>query len=430
MTAIHSDHSFLQSLPGPEDITRAVLPNGVVILARSNFNSPSVVVDGYLKAGSLFDPEEKLGLADFTSTALMRGTASYTFDSLYNALESVGASAGFSGGTHTLSLGGHALVEDLDLLFGLLAESLRRPVFPEAEIEKLRAQLLTGLAIRAQDTSEMASLAFDKIVYAGHPYSRPEDGYIETIQAITLQDLFAFHQTHYGPRGLVLSIVGAVDPVRAVDLAAQYLGDWQNPVQMDPPALPPVRPLSENVFQRVPVPGKSQADVVMGCPGPERRAPDFLAASLGNNVLGQFGMYGRIGEAVREKGGLAYYAFSSVGGGFGPGPWYATAGCDPANVERAVELMVKELQRFTTEPISTQELDDSKASFIGRLPLSLESNGGVAGALVNLERYDLGLDYYRCYPDLIAAVTQQDVLEAAHHYLNPSRLAVAVAGPE
>jgi zinc protease len=429
MPAIHSGHSSFQSLPGPDDIIRAVLPNGIVILARSNFNSPSVVVEGYLKAGGLFDPEEKLGLADFTAAALMRGTTHYTFDSLYNALESVGASAGFSSGTHTLSLGGHALVEDLDLLFGLLTESLRMPAFPEAEIEKLRAQLLTGLAIRAQDTSEMASLAFDKIVYAGHPYSHPEDGYTETIQAITLQDLFAFHQAHYGPRGFVLSIVGAVEPARAIDLAANYLGDWQNPDQLDPPALPPVRPLSETVFQRVPVPGKSQADVVMGCPGPERLAPDFLAASLGNSVLGQFGMYGRIGEAVREKGGLAYYAYSSLGGGIGPGPWYATAGCDPANVERAVELMVKELQRFTIEPVSAHELDDSQASFIGRLPLSLESNSGVAGALLNLERYDLGLDYYRCYPDLIAAVTPQDVLEAARRYIDPARLAVAVAGP-
>jgi zinc protease len=211
----------MPSLPGPVDITRAELPNGIVVLARSNFNSPSVVINGYLQAGSLSDPDEKLGLADFSAAALMRGTAHYSFDGLYNALESVGASLGFSGGTHTIGLGGRALAEDLDLLLGLLAESLLQPVFPAGEVEKLRAQLLTGLAMRAQDTSEMASLAFDKLVYREHPYSRPEDGYPETIQAITTQDLTDFHQVHYGPRGLVLSLVGAVEPGKAVDRVAQ-----------------------------------------------------------------------------------------------------------------------------------------------------------------------------------------------------------------
>jgi zinc protease len=417
------------ALPGPEDITRAELPNGVVVLARANFNSPSVVVNGFLKAGSLFDPDEKLGLADFTAAALMRGSAHYTFDSLYNALETVGASLGFSGGTHTMSLGGRSLAEDLDLLLGLLAEAMRVPSFPSAEVEKLRAQLLTGLAIRAQDTSEMASLAFDRLVYPEHPYSRPEDGYPETIQAITRQDLSAFHQANYGPRGLVLSIVGAVEAGRAVDLVAQYLGDWQNPDQPAPPPLPPLRAMPETVTQHVPVPGKSQADVVLGGPGPERRAPDYLAASLGNSVLGQFGMYGRIGEAVREKGGLAYYAYSSLGGGLGPGPWYASSGCDPANVDKAVGLMVNELERFTSEPVSLQELEDSKANFVGRLPLSMESNAGVSGALLNLERYDLGLDYYRRYPGLVAAISPEDILAAARHYIDPTRLAVAVAGP-
>jgi zinc protease len=418
-----------RALPGPEDITRAELPNGIVVLARPNFNSPSVVINGFLKAGSLFDPDEKLGLADFTAAALMRGTSRYSFDNLYNELETVGASLGFSGGTHTVSMGGRTLAEDLDLLMELLAEALRQPVFPPGEIEKLRAQLLTGLAIRAQDTSEMASLTFDQVVYHEHPYSRPEDGYPETIQAISPEDLGTFHQKHYGPHGLAFSIVGAVEPQRAIDLVAEYLGDWENLTQTSSPELPSLRPLTERVIQRVPVPGKSQADLVLGCPGPERRAPDFLAASLGNSILGQFGMYGRIGEAVREKGGLAYYAYSSLGGGFGPGPWYAACGCDPANVDRAVGLIIQEMERFTSQPVSSEELEDCQANFVGRLPLSMESNGGVASALLNLERYDLGLDYYRRYPGLVASITREEVLSAARHYIDPNRLAIAVAGP-
>lgn len=162
------------SLPGPENITRAVLPNGIVVLARTNFNSPSVVVSGYVQCGALFEPDEKLGLADFTASALMRGTQRYSFQQIYDSLESVGANLSVEGSTHSAGFGGKALSEDLDLLLGLLADALRIPKFPENQVERLRTQILTRLAIRAQDTGEMASLAFDSIVYSNHPYSRPE----------------------------------------------------------------------------------------------------------------------------------------------------------------------------------------------------------------------------------------------------------------
>src|SRR5512143_1827385 len=97
------------AFPGPHDITRAELSNGIVVLARANFNSPSVVLSGYMQAGSLSDPRDKLGLADFTASMLMRGTAHRSFQQNYDLLESVGASLGFSGGTHTTSFGGRAL---------------------------------------------------------------------------------------------------------------------------------------------------------------------------------------------------------------------------------------------------------------------------------------------------------------------------------
>jgi zinc protease len=179
----------------------------------------------------------------------------------------------------------------------------------------------------------------------------------------------------------------------------------------------------------VDIPGKYQADLVIGAAGPERRSPDYLAAVLGNSVLGQFGMMGRIGDAVREKAGLAYYAYSSLTGGLGPGPWSVAAGVDPTNVDRAAELIRAEIARFVAEAIDEDELADVQSNFIGRLPLSLESNSGVAAALLNLERYDLGLDYYRGYPGAIQAITREQVLETARRYLDPDRLAVAVAGP-
>ena len=106
----------IHSLPGPENIYREVLPNGITVLARSNFNSPSISMSGYLPAGSLFESNEKLGLADFVASALMRGTEKNTFDEIFNRLESVGASLGFDSGVHNTSFGGRSLTEDLPLL--------------------------------------------------------------------------------------------------------------------------------------------------------------------------------------------------------------------------------------------------------------------------------------------------------------------------
>ena len=296
-------------------------------------------------------------------------------------------------------------------------------------MEKLRHQLLTGLAIRAQDTSDMADLTFDEILFHNHPYARPEDGFPETIQAITRQDLTEYHRRSFGPRGMVIALVGAVEPKKAIDAIERMLGDWENPNQIDPPMMPELKRLNETVRRHVKIDGKSQADLIIGTNGPRRTDEDYLAAALGNSILGQFGMGGRIGNAVREKAGLAYYAYSGLSAGIGPGSWSANAGVNPANVNKATDLIVKELERFVKSGVTKEELSDSQANFIGRLPLSLEFNSGVAGALINIERYSLGLDYYRRYPDLVKSVTRPNIVDVARKYIDPERFAIATAGP-
>jgi len=418
------------TLPGADDIARFTLNNGVTVLCRSNFNSPSVVVSGYIAVGSLFDSVEKLGTAYFTASALMRGTQHRSFQQIYDAMESVGASLGFSSGVHTTGFSGKALAEDISLIFELLADALRMPVFPIDQVDKLRDQILTGLAIRAQDTREMASLTFDQLLFKNHPYQYPEDGYPETIKAIQQADLVQFHKTNYGPKGMVIVIVGSVEPMEMLEKIQKYFGDWVNPSQVEAPELPSLQALSETVSKRVVIAGKSQADIVMGTSGPNRASPDYLPISLGNNILGQFGMMGRIGDVVREQSGLAYYAYTSLSAGVGPGSWEVSAGVNPANIQKAIDLIQQELTRFTNEKVKDEELSDSKANYIGRLPLSLESNQGVAGAILALERYQLGLDYYRQYTDRVNSVSSELILETTRKYLSPDKLAIAIAGPE
>ncbi|HKJ37438.1 MAG TPA: pitrilysin family protein [Anaerolineales bacterium] len=417
------------ALPGPNDIYREVLPNGITVLTRPNFNSPSVVISGYFDAGALFDTDEKLGLADYVTSSLMRGTKKHNFDEIYNILESAGAGLGFSTGVHKSGFNGRSLAEDLPLILGLLAETMTQPIFPKVEIEKLRAQILTGMAISAEDTSDMASETFDKILYKSHPYGRPDEGTPETIQRITRNDLVKFHREHYGPRGMVIAVVGAVKAEEAVRQVKRALGGWQVKGQKEALEIPDVKLLKKTVRKHHKIAGKSQSDIVLGTNGPRRKDADYMSATLGNNILGQFGMMGRIGDSVREKAGLAYYAYSSLHAGIGPGSWEVSAGVSPVNVDKAISLIVDELKRFIAKSVTAGELADSKANFIGRLPLSLESNGGVAGALLNIERHDLGLDYYLRYADLVNEVTRADVLKTARKYIDPEKLAIAVAGP-
>jgi zinc protease len=151
---------------------------------------------------------------------------------------------------------------------------------------------------------------------------------------------------------------------------------------------------------------------------------------LGNHILGRFGRMGRIGESVRETAGLAYYAYSAVSGGPGPGPWQVIAGVNPANEELALDLIHAEIKRFVTKRVTVEELQESQANLIGRLPLQLESNEGVAGALTHMERYQLNLDYYQRYSTLIAEITRDQILRTAQRFLDPDHLAIAVAGPD
>jgi zinc protease len=418
----------LRSLPGPETIRRQVLPNGIVFLGRENFSSPSVVISGYLWAGALQEKPDRAGLAAMTAASLMRGTQERTFEQIYESIESIGARLSFSAGKHSTSFSGKALAEDLGMLLDLLLEALRQPSFPKRQVDRLRAEMLTSLAIRDQETGARADLAFNGLIYPGHPYSVPTDGYKETVTNLTAADLRAFHRAHYRPGGMVICVVGGVKAEAAAASVVERFEGWKGngrAVQLELPGIDKLKGLHRD---HVTLEGKSQTDVVMGVPGPPRSDPDFLAAALANNILGRFGMYGRIGDVVREEAGLAYYAYSSLVGGHGPGPWEIVAGVNPKNLDRAIELIRKEMRKMSSRSPSQGELEDNQANFIGRLPLQLETNEGVAGAIVNAERHALGLDYYQRYPGLVASFAAKDILRVSRRFLDPDNMAIASAG--
>jgi zinc protease len=423
-----NNQTLWNHLPGEDTINRVELTNGITVLTKSDYNSPSFIISGYLQCGSIHDPKEKLGLGLLTSYALMRGTVLRRYRRIYHALETAGATLGFGASVQSTSFGGKALVEDLPLIIKTLSESIRWPIFPPTQLRILLSQIFTGLQMREQDTSERSSLRFDEVLFPNHPYGLPEEGTMETLSTIKRSDLVKYHRQFYGPSGMVIAIVGAIETNQVVDLLNKELGDWNNPGWIAPPEIPSV-PISKFSFrEHIPIPGKFQTDLILGSYGPQRTSSDFLVASLGNNILGQFGMMGRIGEAVREKSGLAYYASTALNAWQSAGTWEITAGVNPNDIETAIEIIQKEIERYVTEPVSNQELEDSKANIIGLIPLSIESNAGVASAIIRMERYKLGLNYLREFPGIISNISSDEILTVSKKYLDPSKLVIVSAG--
>jgi zinc protease len=425
MTATH--HSTAK-LPGPDDVLRQEFANGAVLLSRTNLFSPAVAIRGMFPPGALADPPDKIGLANFMASMLMSGTRSHAFRELNDLVESIGATLVFGGGKVATSFAGQCLREDLPQLLEILLEVLTQPAFPEKQFQRTKIQILTAQAIQAQDTAEVAEQAFDRAIYGSHPYAHPDLGYPNTVQSINRDDLQDFHQRLVGPRGLIVAITGGADSEEILQAFSHTLGAWENPSQVSQPPIPPVQAIQATYREHVPLEEKSQSDLVIGTFGPKSTAPDYFASMLGNDILGQFGMMGRIGESVREKAGLAYYVSSSLDMGIGPVTWQVTAGVNPENLDQAIALILQELERFTNELVTEDELADVRSELIGRLPLSMESNAGVAQALLNLERFDYGLNYLRKLPEKLAAITREDILNAAQRYWHLDRLVITSAG--
>lgn len=416
------------SLPGPETVHRFELENGITVLIYENAASQSIVVDGIIRAGALTESREMAGLANYTAEMLLRGTKKHSFDVIFEEIEAVGASVAFSAGRHVSDFFGSCLVEDIDLILGILSDSLRHPIFPENQVERVRGEINTGLHMRANDTRQMAGLSFRELLYRDHPYGKSSEGYLDSIQRLDRDALAQYHEEFFGPKGMIITLVGAIEPKSGLAKVQNAFGDW-NTRQQPIPAAPKAERPDSRLQTHHEMPDKTQTDLILGVPGPLRSADDYLEASMANTILGVFGMYGRLGQNVRESQGLAYYSYSRLSGGLGPSPWYVSTGVSPDKISVALDSILHEIERIIEEPVTEEELADSQAFRTGALPVSLETNQGVATVLTDIELYDLGLDYLHKLPDKIFSMTPETVQAAASHYLSSEQIAIAIAGP-
>lgn len=419
------------SLPGPHNVITATLANGLRVFIYENFSSETIVLGAYLRGGAVCETVEQAGLANLAAAMLRRGTEQRNFDVLNETVEAVGASFGFGSGRHVVSFDAKCLPADLGLTLDCLAESLIQPAFDPAQIEQVRAHILTGIQERKHSPRASATLSFrERLFPAGHLYGRAISGYEGTIASLQRADIRAFYRQHIGPGDGIVVVVGAVHAAAVLADLERTLGAWRQPDLQPTPEIAPIPPLVKQITAGTTMPGKSQSDILLGWLGLPRRHDDFFPALLANSILGQFGMGGRLGHSIRERQGMAYYASSILESNSMAGTWYASAGVNPTNVAPTVQTILDEIKRIVQEPVSADELADVQANLTGSLPLRLETNGGLAGYLLDMVWYDLGLDYLSNYAEKIRGVTTNDILRVAQTYLHPDRYVLAVAGPE
>jgi zinc protease len=422
------------ALPSSQTVTRTTLSNGLTVLVREDHASPVAVLQGSLRVGAVHESPEQAGLATFVANMLTRGSENHDYDAFNAAVENVGASLTISADLHSTDISITSLAEDFEQMIRLLADIIRRPTFPVEHIERLRRMKLVHIQEREQDTASVAARRFNEGLFGSrHPYGRAIDGYTETVAALQRHDLVTFHARNYSPHGAILVVAGDVDARHIAALVAETLGDWATDV---PPAPHPasLSPESRHTAgaQRIhaPMPGKVQSDLVVGAYGVCRSDPDFYAVRVANCILGQFGMMGRLGERVREEQGLAYYCYSAAVAEQEDGVWFAAAGVNPDDVDATIESILTEFARLGEEIVGAEELADSQAYLTGVVPLTLETNEGVASTLLSMEWHDLGLDYLQHYPALINGVSAADIQRVAARYLAPDRCVVSTAGPD
>jgi zinc protease len=260
-----------------------------------------------------------------------------------------------------------------------------------------------------------------------HPYGRRLKGTIDTLTSVKRADLMEYHRRLMVPSALQLAVVGDVSDSAVVSGAARVFSGWHSHAPTEEPV--PSPGVSARASRCRPMAGKAQADICYGFSTIRRLDPRYYAYWMMNTVLGQFGLGGRLAENIRERQGMAYYAYSTLEATVGEGPLVVHAGVDPRNVARAIAAIDAEVGALGQDGPTPDELEESRESLIGSVPRMLENNESIAEFLQHAEQFDLGLDYDRRLPALLRAVTMADVRAAARDVLAPDRAVVAVAGP-
>lgn len=420
--------SSAPALATPE-IKHWTLDNGARVFFVQSHEIPMVQITAVFDAGAARDSTAKSGLATLSNRLLREGAGALGANDIAIAFEDKGAEFA-TDAQRDMAIVSLRSLSERDLLLPsvkLFAQLLAAPTYPQESLERERRRALIGLQQSAQSPADLASIAFYRSLYGDHPYARRPEGTKEGLEAITRDDLLAFHQRYYVGDNAILAIVGDMSLREARRVSRQVLGGL--PRGEHAPAIPPVpeSPTVNGKPQRIVFPS-TQSHILMGEAGMTRDDADYFPLYVGNHILGGSGLVSRLSEEIREKRGLSYSTYSYFAPMRQRGPF--VMGLQTRNQEsgRALQVMRDTLEKFVTEGPTAEELVAAKKNLSGGFPLRLDSNGKIADNLAMIGFYGLPLDYLDTYIARVEAVSVEQVRDAFKRRIHPAKTITVIVG--
>ena len=409
------------------EIHHTRLDNGLGVLAARVPRVPLVSLQVLLPAGAQYEPLESPGLASLHGALLDEGTQDHSALEIAHRMESLGGSLISGAGWNMAYAEVGTLSQHRQAALEVLAEVIRSPEFPEAEIERLRRERLAEILRRSGQPTALAERVFAEVVYRGTVYGRPLIGTTESIERADRESLRSFYRRQIGPAGSTLIAVGDLDPEELIAPLSDAFGDWRQRAVPEAPSIE-VPALAGTQVHIVDRPGSAQTQLELGHAFVPRHHPDYPQLLLLNTVFG--GKFtSRINLNLREKHGYTYGAQSFFGRRSGPGPLVIRAAVATDVAGPAVGELMFEMRRIREEPVSREELQDTRDYMIGVFPYTLQTIGGLVKRLEALVVFGLPFDYYDSYPAVFAEVDEDQVLQAAREHFDPDNLAIVAVGP-
>lgn len=410
-------------------IARGALANGVAVQVVEHHALPLVHVTLVIDGGSRLEAGQP-GLAGFTARMLTEGAGTRDANALQSELAFLGAQlnagAGAESFTVQLSVAKRSLAEALDLM----ADIVLRPTFRSDNVKQQRDLRLQSILQRRDQPTQVASLAFNQIVFPeGHPYHNPADGDSASTAALDSARVRNFYDHAFVPERAKFVVVGDVTEPEMRALLAKRFGAWKHagePTAIPKVAVTPVANDGVKIYL-VDKPGAAQSVIQLGSPGADRLGPDFAAITVMNTILGN-SFSSRLNTNLRETKGYTYGISSRFVWSPLPGPFVIASSVRTNVTDSSLVEIFKELHSIRDAPVDAKELDRAKAYVALAVPGRFETNASIAAQLVDLETYGLPLASVNDMVSRVHAVTAADVQRVARQYIPADKATLVIVG--
>ena len=408
-------------------IERVVSPGGIEAWLVHEPAVPLIAMDFAFVGGAVQDPAGKGGTANLAASLLDEGAGDFDSKTFHDRLERKAVEMAFQAERDTLRGSLRTLTENRDEAFEDLRLALTAPRFDASDVEINRAQLLSMLRRATTSPTEIASLRWWQTAFPGHPYGHPVGGTLETVPAITVDDLKDYTRRTLARANLKVAIVGDIDAETAKTMLDRVFGALPAQPELKPVAAVSPQGLGKRIVIKLDVP---QAVVTFGGLGIARKDPDFMAAYIVNHILGGGSFSSRLYQEVREKRGLAYSVYDSLVWLNHAALFLGGTATRADRAEETLDIIQKEIHRLAETGPTADELAKAKAYLNGSFALNLDTSSKIAGLLVQLQLDDLGIDYFTRRPEMISAVTLDDARRVAKRLLDGGLLVTVAGRPE